>query len=427
MSRTSSRPADQPYQRRTARKVSPRLVLAGEDLERRPGLALDLGDDLLAVGRLADGRRGEGEDLLDALVLRLGERLADERVEPLGPVCRDPAAGRRGAPRAGARSWTSGRESGGAPAWASTTSRCTVLEPTSRTPRRMVLEAIGGGRRVRLRRPRVGGCLRCPLDFPPCVRRVRRSGRRRRTVPLRPHLADVALDLHLRQRLPRDLPAAGRTTAAAPSARTSPTRPTRSASMRFAKELTPDDWQLPRHEEARREGRGRRPQDPRRRRGLRLPQPARVRRRRRAAHCTGTRCAPAGTPSRPSPTSAGSCPIRRTFEQRRADDGTKVLVVTIGEYDRRGWGAGGHDLDWYCSGNTEAHVGREPVYVSNGPELVELMGRPAYDAARRTLRGAPGPHARRRPAPGRHPSRRSPSVADSGVMASTDACRDITP
>ena len=34
----------------------------------------------------------------------------------------------------------------------------------------------------------------------------------------------------------------------------------------------------------------------------------------------------------------------------------------------------------YCSGATEAHVGREPVYVSNGPELVELMGRQAYDA-----------------------------------------------
>ncbi len=32
----------------------PRLVLAGEDLERRAGLALDLGDDLLAVGCLAN-------------------------------------------------------------------------------------------------------------------------------------------------------------------------------------------------------------------------------------------------------------------------------------------------------------------------------------------------------------------------------------
>jgi hypothetical protein len=72
-------------------------------------------------------------------------------------------------------------------------------------------------------------------------------------------------------------------------------------------------------------------------------------------------------------------PIRRTYEHVERPDGTNVLVVTIGEYDRRGWGAGGHDLEWYCSGSTDAHVGREPVYVSNGPELTELMGRAAYD------------------------------------------------
>ena len=72
-------------------------------------------------------------------------------------------------------------------------------------------------------------------------------------------------------------------------------------------------------------------------------------------------------------------PIRRTFRDVELPDGTQYTEVTIGEYDRRGWGPGGHDLDWYCSGNTEAHVGREPVYVSNGPELVEMMGQLAYD------------------------------------------------
>jgi hypothetical protein len=60
-------------------------------------------------------------------------------------------------------------------------------------------------------------------------------------------------------------------------------------------------------------------------------------------------------------------------------DGSTYTEVSIGEYDRRGWGPGGHDLDWYCSGNTEAHVGRDPVYVSNAPELVEMMGQAAYD------------------------------------------------
>jgi hypothetical protein len=72
-------------------------------------------------------------------------------------------------------------------------------------------------------------------------------------------------------------------------------------------------------------------------------------------------------------------PIRRTFRTVELPDDTSYSEVTIGEYDRRGWGPGGHDLDWYCSGNTEAHVGREPLYVTNEPELVELMGRPAYD------------------------------------------------
>jgi hypothetical protein len=72
-------------------------------------------------------------------------------------------------------------------------------------------------------------------------------------------------------------------------------------------------------------------------------------------------------------------PIRRSYDRVTRPDDTEVLVTSISEYDRRGWGAGGHDLDWYCSGATEAHVGREPVYISNGPELIALMGQGAYD------------------------------------------------
>ena len=72
-------------------------------------------------------------------------------------------------------------------------------------------------------------------------------------------------------------------------------------------------------------------------------------------------------------------PIRRTFRNVERPDGTEYSEVSISEYDRRGWGAGGHDLDWYCSGNTEAHVGVEPLFVTNAPELTELMGQAAYD------------------------------------------------
>jgi hypothetical protein len=72
-------------------------------------------------------------------------------------------------------------------------------------------------------------------------------------------------------------------------------------------------------------------------------------------------------------------PLRRTYREVELTDGTQYTEVSIGEYDRRGWGPGGHDFDWYCSGNTEAHVAPEPLYLTSGPELVELMGRAAYD------------------------------------------------
>ena len=76
-------------------------------------------------------------------------------------------------------------------------------------------------------------------------------------------------------------------------------------------------------------------------------------------------------------------PLRRTFDRVERPDGTDVLVVTLGEYDRRGWGPGGHDLDWYCSGNTEAHVAAEPVYVHSAPEIIALIGADAYEVVAR--------------------------------------------
>ena len=71
-------------------------------------------------------------------------------------------------------------------------------------------------------------------------------------------------------------------------------------------------------------------------------------------------------------------PVRRTFRDVERPDGSTYTEVSIAEYDRRGWGAGGHDLDWYCTGNTEAHVAAEPVFVTYGPELTELIGPAAY-------------------------------------------------
>ena len=93
-------------------------------------------------------------------------------------------------------------------------------------------------------------------------------------------------------------------------------------------------------------------------------------------------------------------PIRRTYRTVERQDGTSYTEVSIGEYDRRGWGPGGHDLDWYCSGNTEAHVAVEPVFVTHAAELTELMGAPAYDELVRHCEA----HVRSRSALALHPA-----------------------
>jgi hypothetical protein len=93
-------------------------------------------------------------------------------------------------------------------------------------------------------------------------------------------------------------------------------------------------------------------------------------------------------------------PIRRQFRSVERQDGSSYTEVSIGEYDRRGWGPGGHDLDWYCSGNTEAHVALEPVYLTHEPELVELMGREGYGELTRHCEA----HVRSRSALALHPA-----------------------
>ena len=98
-------------------------------------------------------------------------------------------------------------------------------------------------------------------------------------------------------------------------------------------------------------------------------------------------------------------PLRRTFRNVERIDDTSYLEVSIGEYDRGGWGPGGHDLDWYCSGNTEAHVALEPVYLSSATELITLMGQAAYDV----LAASCEAHLRSRSALALHPASPPPN------------------
>ncbi|MCZ7419255.1 MULTISPECIES: hypothetical protein [unclassified Micromonospora] len=90
-------------------------------------------------------------------------------------------------------------------------------------------------------------------------------------------------------------------------------------------------------------------------------------------------------------------PVRRDQEWVKRPDNTKVLVSTLAEFDRRGWGAGGHDLDWWCTSSTDAHVGADPMYLSYAPELTALVGEAAYAklaelCAARTRQGLVAPH-----------------------------------
>jgi len=90
-------------------------------------------------------------------------------------------------------------------------------------------------------------------------------------------------------------------------------------------------------------------------------------------------------------------PVRREQDWVTRPDETEILVSTVSEFDRRGWGEGGHDLYWYCSSAPEAHVGTEPLYLSYGPELAALIGENAYAelarlCERRLAQGLLAPH-----------------------------------
>ncbi|MCV2490400.1 hypothetical protein OF117_13610 [Geodermatophilus sp. YIM 151500] len=98
-------------------------------------------------------------------------------------------------------------------------------------------------------------------------------------------------------------------------------------------------------------------------------------------------------------------PVRREQEHVERPDGSRVLRTTIGEFDRRGWGAGGHDLHWWCTGSPDAHVAPEPLVETYAAELTALVGAPAYAELRRLVlarldQGLVAPHpASPRPVP----------------------------
>ncbi len=84
-------------------------------------------------------------------------------------------------------------------------------------------------------------------------------------------------------------------------------------------------------------------------------------------------------PQETKPDVCWQLPIRRSYNNRKYEDGVEFQIITIEEYQRRDWGDGGHDMDWYCSSNTEAHTASVPVYLSEKDTLIELMGEASYE------------------------------------------------
>ena len=220
------------------------------------------------------------------------------------------------------------------------------------------------------------------------VRGVRRSRRRRPGLPLRSDLADLALGVHLRPGLPghlrrpprRRLLHAGR------------------ALRRHGDEKRVGEAVAPAHGgavavQAEAQGRG----------WVELEDPEQVAEGEEPGRKTrvvdgaciflnrpgfagrrGLRAAPAGPGPGPrvvetKPDVCWQLPLRRQFRTVTRTDETTYTEVSIGEYGRDGWGPGGHDLDWYCTSNTEAHHGRRAGLPANRAELVALMGARGYE------------------------------------------------
>ena len=92
-------------------------------------------------------------------------------------------------------------------------------------------------------------------------------------------------------------------------------------------------------------------------------------------------------------------PLRRTFRDVERTDGTSYTEVSIGEYERGGWGPGGHDFDWYCTGNTEAHVAARARLPLQRDRADRADGAAGVRRAREPLRGASPLTVGARPAP----------------------------
>ena len=96
------------------------------------------------------------------------------------------------------------------------------------------------------------------------------------------------------------------------------------------------------------------------------------------AHSTTWRWPMASNPLEVKPDVCWQLPIRRTFEDRTYPDGRELSVVVIMKSSTVVAGVpGGHDLNWYCSGNPDARRAGPGLHQRTTPSS-RWMGAPAY-------------------------------------------------
>ena len=68
-------------------------------------------------------------------------------------------------------------------------------------------------------------------------------------------------------------------------------------------------------------------------------------------------------------------PLRREDEVDVDDH----VVTSIGQWDRRHWGAGGFEFHWWCTEAPEAFTGKDRVVDSMRDELIAMVGKRNYN------------------------------------------------
>jgi hypothetical protein len=103
-------------------------------------------------------------------------------------------------------------------------------------------------------------------------------------------------------------------------------------------------------------------------------------------------------------------PVRLSYAQEG-----DTLIVMVGEYDRAAWGPGGASMNWWCSGNTEAHTAARPLYQAYATELASLIGPGNYaELAQVCAQRCRSPHPPR-PHPADPPAAVRPSGAGTTI------------